>query len=139
MESRGRNKNKNKTEKFVQSIHESKVKVARSPNFFFNFHFFVNIFSFFNLYNIFFIVCFSEGSISIITQQMSWRNLSDRHQNAYCFIREKEEIWLSPMTEALTPTEKSKKQRDNTKNATKNFDYTTIADRPSGSELRSQD
>ena len=45
------------------------------------------------------------------------------------FSREKEEIWLSPMTEALTPTEKSKKQRDNTKNATKNFDYTTIADR----------
>ena len=44
-------------------------------------------------------------------------------------LREKEEIWLSPMTEALTPTEKSKKQRDNTKNATKNFDYTTIADR----------
>ena len=43
--------------------------------------------------------------------------------------REKEEIWLSPMTEALTPTEKFKKQRDNTKNATKNFDYTTIADR----------
>ena len=33
------------------------------------------------------------------------------------------------MTEALTPTEKSKKQRDNSKNATKNFDYTTIADR----------
>ena len=33
------------------------------------------------------------------------------------------------MTEALTPTEKSKKQRDSTKNATKNFDYTTIADR----------
>ena len=45
------------------------------------------------------------------------------------FWREKEEIWLSPMTEALTPTEKSKKQRDNTKNATKNFDCTTIADR----------
>ena len=33
------------------------------------------------------------------------------------------------MTEAPTPTEKSKKQRDNTENATKNFDYTTIADR----------
>ena len=33
------------------------------------------------------------------------------------------------MTEALTLTEKSKKQRDNSKNATKNFDYTTIADR----------
>ena len=57
MESRGRNKNKNKTEKFVQSIHESKIKVARSPNFFFfNFHFFVNISSFFSFYYIFFIV-----------------------------------------------------------------------------------
>ena len=33
------------------------------------------------------------------------------------------------MTKAPTPTEKSKKQRDNKKNATKNFDYTTIADR----------
>ena len=44
--------------------------------------------------------------------------------------REKnEEIWLSPMTKATTPTEKSEKQRDNTKNATNNFDYTTIADR----------
>ena len=32
------------------------------------------------------------------------------------------------MTKASTPTEKSKKQRDNTKNATKNFDYITIAD-----------
>ena len=40
----------------------------------------------------------------------------------------KEEIWLSPMTKAYTPTEKSKKQRENTKR-TKNFDYTTIADR----------
>ena len=27
----------------------------------------------------------------------------------------KEEIWLSPMTKSLTPTEKSKTQRDNTK------------------------
>ena len=26
----------------------------------------------------------------------------------------KEQIWLSPMTKAPTPTEKSKKQRDNT-------------------------
>ena len=34
------------------------------------------------------------------------------------------------MTKAPTPTEKSKKQRDNNKtNATKNFDYITIADR----------
>ena len=41
----------------------------------------------------------------------------------------KEEIWLSPMTKAPTPTEKSKKQRDIMKNATKNFDYATIEDR----------
>ena len=33
------------------------------------------------------------------------------------------------MTKAPTPTEKSKKQRDNIKNATKNVDYTMIADR----------
>ena len=33
------------------------------------------------------------------------------------------------MTNAPTPPKKSKKQRDNTKNATKYFDYTTIADR----------
>ena len=41
----------------------------------------------------------------------------------------KEEIRLSHMTKAPTPTEKSKKQRYNIKTATKNFDYTTIADR----------
>ena len=35
------------------------------------------------------------------------------------------------MTKAPTPTEKSKKQRD-IKNATKNFNYTTIADRSVG-------
>ena len=33
------------------------------------------------------------------------------------------------MTKAPRPTEKSNKQNDNIKNATKNFDYTTIADR----------
>ena len=44
-------------------------------------------------------------------------------------LREKDKIWQSPMTKAPTPTEKSKKQRDNTKNAIKNFDYTTITDR----------
>ena len=40
-----------------------------------------------------------------------------------------EEIRLSPVTKVPTPTEKSKKQRDNITNATKNFDYITIADR----------
>ena len=33
------------------------------------------------------------------------------------------------MTKAPTPTEKSQKQRDNTKTSPKNFDYKTIADR----------
>ena len=37
----------------------------------------------------------------------------------------KEEIRLNPVTKTHTPTEQSKKH----KNATKNFDYTTIADR----------
>ena len=36
--------------------------------------------------------------------------------------RKKEEIWLSPMTKAPTPTEMSKGQSDNTNNATKKFD-----------------
>ena len=33
------------------------------------------------------------------------------------------------MTKAPIPTKTSKKQQDNIKNATKNFDYTTVADR----------
>ena len=44
------------------------------------------------------------------------------------FKMKKEEILLSPMTKALTPTEKSKKQRDNTKTPPKTSEYTTIAD-----------
>ena len=40
-----------------------------------------------------------------------------------------EEIWLGPMTKTPTSTEKSKMQRENIKNAFKNFDYKTIADR----------
>ena len=44
-------------------------------------------------------------------------------------LREKKELWLSPVTKAPTATEKSIKLRDSIKNATKNFDYTTIADR----------
>ena len=41
----------------------------------------------------------------------------------------KEYIWLSPMTKAPTPTEKSKKATRQHNNATINFDYTTIANR----------
>ena len=54
------------------------------------------------------------------------------------FLEKKEEIWLSPVTKTPTPTEQSKKQRDNIKTPpktlitqllrTRNFDYTTIAD-----------
>ena len=43
--------------------------------------------------------------------------------------RKKEEIWLSPMTNAPTPTEHTKKQRDNTKDRHQNYDNTTITDR----------
>ena len=41
----------------------------------------------------------------------------------------KEEIRLSPMTKAPTPTEMSKGQSDNTNNATKKFGYTAVVDR----------
>ena len=45
----------------------------------------------------------------------------------YFFFREKmEEIWLSPMTKAPTPTEKATWQHQKRH---QNFDYTTIADR----------
>ena len=86
--------------------------------------------------------------IKHITKQVVSEILDNRHQqrkdlsdsdnifnphsdtlNYFTPQEKKEEIWLSPMTEAPTPTEKSKKHRDNTKNATKNFDRTTIADR----------
>ena len=50
MESRGRNKNKNKTEKFVQSIHKFFLEVTQSQtNFIFDFYFFVD-------YNFYFIL-----------------------------------------------------------------------------------
>ena len=35
--------------------------------------------------------------------------------NSYLQEEKKEEIWLSPMTKAPTPIDKSKNQRDNTK------------------------
>ena len=45
-----------------------------------------------------------------------------KEENAY-------QNWLSPTTKTFTPTAKSKKATWQHKNATKNFDYTTIADR----------
>ena len=59
--------------------------------------------------------------------QVKYENIEFLY-HLYC-QEKKKEIWLSPVTKAPTSTEKSKKQRDNIKNATKNFDYTTIADR----------
>ena len=54
------------------------------------------------------------------------------YHNDFDFKRckeKKKEIWLSPMTTpTLIPTENSKTKGQYT-NATKNFDYTTIADR----------
>ena len=47
----------------------------------------------------------------------------------YCTKFGQKEIWLSPVTKAPTPTEKSKKQRDNIQERHKNFDDTMIADR----------
>ena len=51
--------------------------------------------------------------------------LSQNNEQQWCEIiskEKKEEIWLSPMTKAPTPTEMSKGQSDNTNNATKKFD-----------------
>ena len=51
--------------------------------------------------------------ISLYWRQLWWK----------MWLKEKkEEIWLSPMTKAPTPTEMSKGQSDNTNNATKKFD-----------------
>ena len=51
------------------------------------------------------------------------------HNRSHVSHEKKEEIWLSPMTKAPTPTEMSKGQIDDTKNATKKFDYIAVADR----------
>ena len=55
---------------------------------------------------------------SCITNKSIWFQVL--HWNK-CWEK-KEKIWLSPKTKAPTPTEKSKKQRHNTKN----FDYTRL-------------
>ena len=71
--------------------------------------------------------------VSIDTDLYMWEELLSH----FCNIRKstlsrsygkKENIWLIPITKNPTHTEKSKKQRDNTKNATKNSEFTTIAD-----------
>ena len=59
---------------------------------------------------------------------IKWTILNETSQEART-QEKKEEIWLSPMTKAHTPTEMSKGQSDNSNNVTKKFDYTAVADR----------
>ena len=58
---------------------------------------------------------------------MTWwqQSITTQRHNMEQSQEKKEEICLSPMTKAPTPTEMSKGQSDNTNNATKQFDYTT--------------
>ena len=51
------------------------------------------------------------------------------HTSCDKWTREKGRDMTQSIIRVPTLTEKSKKQRDNTKISTKNFDYTTIADR----------
>ena len=61
----------------------------------------------------------STGSTQVLLCLFSWwRNRNNE---------KKKEIWLSPMTNTPMPTENSKTKGHT--NATKHFDYTTIADR----------
>ena len=55
---------------------------------------------------------------------LSWKLIDKTHMDAYSsnykklffsFWEKKEEIWLNPVTKTPTPTEQSKKQRDNIK------------------------
>ena len=58
-------------------------------------------------------------SILLIKSDKKWCLHLSRSLFLYIIYKEKKGLLLSPMTKAPTPTEKSKKQRDNTKNAIK--------------------
>ena len=74
---------------------------------------------------------FGTCMCSNVETNLSWTclvsgPLNFEHPSVLLFCLEKrEEIWLSPMTKAPTPTEMSKGQSDNTNNATKKF-HTSI-------------
>ena len=53
---------------------------------------------------------------------LQWGAVTPDLYDKTTYEEKKEEIWLSPMTKAPTPTEMSKGQSDNTNNATKKFD-----------------
>ena len=59
-------------------------------------------------------------------EQQTVQTLTAEHK--FWIKEKKKEIWLSPMTKPPIPTENLKIKGQHT-NATKNFDYTTIADR----------
>ena len=73
-----------------------------------------------------------RGEKSVKSRQV-WENglksickSQKRMEQDVCKDKDKEEIWLSPMTKAPTPAEMSKGQSDNTNNATKKFDNTAL-------------
>ena len=59
---------------------------------------------------------------------MIYKNFRDDSDNGSA-LREKGRDLTQSYDKAPTPTEMSKRQSDNTNNATKKFDYTTVADR----------
>ena len=78
----------------------------------------------FNIITIALHYCFNLNGLEFVEGHEVFFNII-----LFLFLDEKKkEIWLSPMTKSPIPTEKSKTKGQHT-NATKNFDYTTIADR----------
>ena len=55
--------------------------------------------------------------------------MEEKANPGFACLREKGRDMTQSMTKAHKPTEKSKKQHDNTKSPPKLFDYTMIADR----------
>ena len=64
----------------------------------------------------------------LLTHKMTI-SINFKHEKFKNVQRKKEKMWLSPVKKTPTSTENPKKQRENTKNPGKNFDYTTISDR----------
>ena len=62
----------------------------------------------------------SQKSFAIIGANDNYARNSNAmvHFKGHVMLETKEEIWLSPMTKARTPTEMSKEQNDNTKKKT---------------------
>ena len=77
-----------------------------------------------------FIVSLDAQQFLPMTRRFGCTWAANKHSTSvFVLCEKKEEIWLRPMTKAPTPTGKIQKATRQHKNATKNFDYTTIADR----------